>query len=54
MFLGEDSIQESGKAYLLGSDGLLASLVELFNGLLVITQILLATNENDGETAAEM
>ena len=41
-------------AYLLGSNGLLAGLVELLNGLLVVTQILLATNKNDGETAAEM
>ena len=28
--------------------------MELFNGLLIVTQILLATNEDDGETAAEM
>jgi hypothetical protein len=28
--------------------------VELFNRLLVVTQILLATDEDDGETAAEM
>ena len=41
-------------SYLLGSNGLLAGLVELFNGLLIVTQILLATNEDDGETAAEM
>jgi len=39
---------------LFGSNGLLASLVELFNGLLVITQILLTTHENDRETTAEM
>jgi len=41
-------------SYLLRRNGLLASLVELFNGLLVITQILLTTNENDRETTAEM
>lgn len=40
--------------YLLGSNGLLAGLVKLFNGLLVVTQILLATNEDDGEAAAEV
>jgi hypothetical protein len=28
--------------------------VKLFNGLLVVTQILLATDEDDRETAAEM
>jgi hypothetical protein len=28
--------------------------VELLNGLLVVTQILLAADEDDGETAAEM
>jgi hypothetical protein len=41
-------------SYLLGSNGLLAGLVELLNGLLVVTQILLATDENDRKTAAEM
>ena len=41
-------------AYLLGSNRLLAGLVELFNGLLVITQILLAADEDDGKTTAEM
>jgi len=41
-------------SYLLGSNRLLASLVELFNGLLVITQILLTTDENDRKTTAEM
>ena len=42
------------RPYLLGGNGLLAGLMELLNGLLVITQILLTTNENDRETAAEM
>ena len=41
-------------AYLLGGNGLLASLVEFLDGLLVITQILLTTDENNRETAAEM
>ena len=41
-------------SYLLGSDGLLACLVELFNGLLVVSQILLATNQDDWEAAAEV
>jgi hypothetical protein len=40
--------------YLLGSNGFLAGLVELFNCFLVVTEILLATDEDDGETAAEM
>lgn len=40
--------------YLLGSDGLLAGLVKLLNGLLVVTEILLATNEDDREAAAEV
>ena len=47
-------LQCGKSSYLLGSNGLLAGLVELFNGLLVITQILLATNEDDRKTAAEM
>ncbi len=41
-------------SYLLGSHRLLAGLVELFDGLLVVTQILLTTDEDDGETTAEM
>jgi hypothetical protein len=40
--------------YLLGSDRLLTGLVQLFNGLLVVTEILLAANENDGKALAEM
>lgn len=40
--------------YLLRRDGLLASLPQLLNGLLVETQILLATNEDDGKALAEV
>lgn len=40
--------------YLLGADGLLACLAELLNGLVVVTQILLATDEDDGKALAEM
>jgi hypothetical protein len=35
-------------------DGLLASLPELLDRLLVVSQILLATNKDDGETLAEV
>jgi len=41
-------------AYLLRGNRLLAGLVELFNSLLVVTQILLTANEDNWETAAEM
>jgi hypothetical protein len=41
-------------AYLLGGDWFLARLVELFNSLLVVTEILLAADEDDGKTTAEM
>jgi hypothetical protein len=40
--------------YLFGSDRLLAGLVQLLDGLLVVTQILLAPNENDWEAGAEV
>jgi len=40
--------------YLLWCNGLLAGLVKLFNCLLVITQILLTADKNDGKTLAEM
>jgi len=40
--------------YLLGANGLLGGLVELLNGLRVVAQILLATNQDDGETLAEV
>lgn len=43
-----------GYIYLLGGDGLLAGLSELLNDLLVVSQILLAANEDDGETLAEV
>jgi hypothetical protein len=41
-------------AYLLGRDWLLRSLVQLLNRLLVVSQILLATHEDDGEARAEV
>lgn len=40
--------------YLFRSNRFLAGLVELLNSLLIVTQILLTADENDGETAAEM
>lgn len=40
--------------YLLGGDGLLAGLAELLNGLLVVSQILLAADEDDGQALAEV
>lgn len=40
--------------YLLGSDGLLRRLVQLLNSLLVVSQILLAADEDDGEARAEV
>lgn len=43
-----------GITYLLGRDGLLASLAKLFDRLGVVTQILFATNQDDGKTLAEM
>jgi hypothetical protein len=39
---------------LLRRDGLLAGLAELFNGLGVVSQILLAANQDDGKTLAEV
>jgi len=39
---------------LLGSYGLLGSLVQLLDGLLVEAQILLAANKDDGQALAEM
>ena len=41
-------------AYLLGGDGLLARLAELLLNLGVVSQILLATDEDDGQTLAEV
>jgi hypothetical protein len=42
------------KAYLLRSDWLLRSLVQLLNRLLVVSQILLAANQDDRQTLAEV
>lgn len=42
------------KAYLLGRDGLLAGLAELLNDPRVVTQILLAADEDDREALAEV
>jgi len=39
---------------LFGSNGLLACLVEFFDGLLVVAEILLAAHEDNGESLAEM
>lgn len=39
---------------LLGCDGLLRSLVQLLNRLLVKAQVLLASNEDDGKPLAEV
>lgn len=40
--------------YLLRRDGLLASLSELLDGLLIVSQILLAADKDDRKTLAEM
>ena len=47
-------MEDGDKAYLFRSDWLLASLVKLLDGLLVVSQILLTSNKNGWETAAEM
>ena len=41
-------------AYLLRSDRLLRGLVQLLDGLLVVAQILLAADEDDGQAGAEV
>ena len=41
-------------SYLLRSHWLLRSLVQLLNSLLVVSQILLAADEDDGQALAEM
>jgi len=41
-------------AYLALTDGALGGLVELLNGLRVVTQILLTANQDNGETLAEV
>jgi hypothetical protein len=43
-----------GLCYLLGGYGLLARLAELLDRLLVVSEILLATNKDNGETLAEV
>lgn len=48
---GQTRVQHT---YLLGADGLLACLAELLNGLVVVTQILLAADQDDGKSLAEM
>jgi len=40
--------------YLLGRHGLLARLAKLLDGLGVVSEILLAANQDDGETLAEV
>lgn len=40
--------------YLLRGNGLLACLAKLLNRLVVVTQILLTTDENDGQALAEV
>lgn len=40
--------------YLVGRDGLLGGLVQLFIGLRVVTKIHLAANKDDGKALAEM
>jgi hypothetical protein len=49
-----DDIVEFNATYLLWGDGLLAGLVKLLDRLGIETQVLLAANENDGETGAEV
>lgn len=44
----------SDSTYLLGRDGLLAGLAKLLDGLLVVTEILLAADEDDWQTLAEV
>lgn len=46
--------QVAGNAYLIGSNGFLASFVKLFDGLLIVAQIFLATNEDNRKPLAEM
>lgn len=42
------------EAYLFRGNGLLRCLVQLLNGLLVVSQILLAADEDDGQAGAEV
>lgn len=41
-------------SYLFGRNGLLAGLAKLLDRLLIVSEILLATDEDDGETLAEV
>ena len=43
-----------GFTYLLSGDRLLACLVQLFLGLGVVSEILLAANQDDGQALAEV
>lgn len=40
--------------YLFGADGLLAGLAKLLGGLGVVSQILLASNKDDGQALAKV
>lgn len=40
--------------YLFGSDGLLAGLLQLDDGFLIVAEIFLAADEDNGETAAKV
>lgn len=51
---GTARLRVPSKTYLLRGDGLLAGLAELLNGLVVVSQILLATNQDDGKALAEV
>jgi hypothetical protein len=52
--LGGGCVLRGKATYLLGRNGLLAGLMKLLDCLLVIPKILLATDEDDGETLAEV
>ena len=45
---------KSGEAYLLRSDWLLTGLMKLLDGLLIVSQILLTSDKDSWETAAEV
>lgn len=44
----------TGMNYLFRADGLLAGLAKLLGGLGVVSQILLASNKDDGQALAEV
>lgn len=54
MILAMFARSKGDKSYLLRSDWLLASLVELLDSLLIVSQILLTSNKNGWKTAAEV